>query len=233
VNFEELLTNYNFTKLKFNRNHYFRGTIKIHIMKYFLFLFSLSSSFAFGQLTQKSFRVEANGMFGTYGNSAYYGGSLGARWLVSERIGLRYNFDVLQLNNNTRHVHTPMGLVGGPILLASGIARTIDGDSTTRGGFGIVSGILLLILPEGLSYHLPIGSHLEISPYANVLGIDFIRDKNNNSSRVKYACSFGVQLTALTFSNLTVQGFVETRKAASVPWGFGAGVGLGWTFNRL
>ncbi len=202
-------------------------------MKYtFIIACLLAYSTTWGQLTQKSFRVEASGMFGTYGNSAYYGGSIGARWLISDRVGLRYNFDVLQLNNQTRHVHTPMGLVGGPILMATGFSRAFDGDSTTRGTFGIVSGLLLLILPEGLSYHQAIGSHFEVSPYANVLGIDFIRNTANNTSKVKYACSFGVQLTALTFSNLTVHGFVETRKAASVPWGFGGGIGLGWVVNR-
>lgn len=201
-------------------------------MKHVVFLILLSSGAVFGQLTQKSFRVEASAMFGAYGNAAYYGGSLGARWLVSDRVGLRYNFDVLQLNNQTRHIHTPMGLIGGPILLASGIGRSIDGDSTTRGGFGIISGLLLLALPEGFSYHLPIGNRLEISPYANLLGIDFIRNRATNSSRVKYACSFGIQMTALTFSSVTIQGFIETRKTASVPWGFGGGIGLGWVVNR-
>jgi hypothetical protein len=201
-------------------------------MKYILFLVFLSSGTIFGQLTQKSFRVEANGMFGTYGSASYYGGSLGARWLVSDRIGLRYNFDVLQLNNQTRHIHTPMGLIGSPLLIGAGIGRTIDGDSTTRGGFGIITGLLLLALPEGFSYHVPIGNRLEISPYANLLGIDFIRNKATNSNRVKYACSFGLQMTALTFSSLTIQGFIETRKTASVPWGFGGGIGLGWIVNR-
>jgi hypothetical protein len=201
-------------------------------MKQLLILLFLSSGTIFGQLTQKSFRVEANGMFGAYGSASYYGGSIGARWLVSDRIGLRYNFDVLQLNNQTRHIHTPMGLIGGPLLIGAGIGRTIDGDSTTRGGFGIITGLLLLALPEGFSYHVPIGNRLEISPYANLLGIDFIRNKATNSNRVKYACSFGLQMTALTFSSLTIQGFIETRKTASVPWGFGGGIGLGWIVNR-
>jgi len=202
-------------------------------MKYiFIIACLLGYLTTWGQLTEKSFRVETSGMFGAYGNSAYYGGSIGARWLVTERVGLRYNFDVLQLNNQTRHVHTPMGLVGGPILMAAGFARSFDGDSTTRGTFGIVSGLLLLILPEGFSYHQPIGNHFELSPYANLLGIDFIRNTAHNSNKVKYACSFGVQVTALTFSNLTIHGFVETRKAASVPWGFGGGIGLGWIVSR-
>lgn len=197
-----------------------------------IILLFLGCTSAWGQLTQKSFRVEASGMFGTYGNSSYYGGSVSACWLISDRVGLRYNFDVLQLNNQTRHVHTPMGLVGGPLLMAGGFSRAFDGDSTTRGTFGIVSGLLLLILPEGLSYHQAIGSHFEVSPYANLLGIDFIRNTSDKTSRVKYACSFGVQLTALTFSNLTVHGFVETRKTASVPWGFGGGIGIGWVVSR-
>lgn len=186
---------------------------------------------SFAQLTQKSFRIEGNGLFGTYGSSGYTGGQLGARWLVSDRIGLRYNFDLLYRGNSHSHVHTPMGLVGGPILIALGLNRSLDSDSTTSGGWSILSGILLLALPEGISFHQALGDRFEVSPYANILGIDFIRNRETGDSNVKYACSFGGQITAHLFSNLTAQAFVETRKTAGVPWGLGAGVGLGWVIG--
>ena len=186
---------------------------------------------SFSQLTQKSFRIEGNGIFGTYGSNGYAGGQLGARWLVGDRVGLRYNFDLLYRGNTHRHVHTPMGLVGGPILIALGLNRSLDSDSTTGGGWSILSGILLLALPEGISFHQALGDRFEVSPYANILGIDFIRNRDTGDSNVKYACSFGGQITARLFSNLTAQAFVETRKAAGVPWGLGAGFGLGWVFG--
>lgn len=200
--------------------------------KIYLLLILVVSVSIRAQFTQKSFRLEANGVFGTFGKSPYSGGQIGARWLVSDRIGLRYNFDVLYRSKNHRHIHTPMGLVGGPILIAVGIGNALDKDSTSSsGGLGILSGILLLALPEGISFHQALGDRFEVSPYANLLGIDFIRNRTSGNNSVKYAFSLGSQISVLLFSKLTAQAFVETRKVAGVPWGFGAGVGLGWAMG--
>jgi hypothetical protein len=200
--------------------------------RFYLILSFFGTLVVNAQLTQKSFRLEANGIFGTFGNSSYTGGQLGARWLISDRIGLRYNFDLLYRGNNHQHIHTPMGLVGGPILIAAGIGNALDKDSTSSsGGLGILTGILLLALPEGISFHQALGDRFEVSPYANLLGIDFIRNRTTGDNRVKYAFSLGTQVSVHLFSKLTAQAFVETRKVAGVPWGFGAGIGLGWAMG--
>jgi hypothetical protein len=92
----------------------------------------------------------------------------------------------------------------------------------------MLAGILVFLLPDGVSYHFPIGYKGDVSPYANFLGFDWVRNKSIGYSEFKYACSFGVRGTYLLTDRLTAIGFVETRKCAPTGWGIGGGVGLGY-----
>jgi hypothetical protein len=51
-------------------------------------------------------------------------------------------------------------------------------------------------------------------------------------SEWKYACSFGVKGTYWHHSNWMIQGFIETRKAASTGWGIGAGAGISYSLGK-
>jgi hypothetical protein len=90
---------------------------------------------------------------------------------------------------------------------------------------------LITVLPDGVSYHIPFGYNGDIAPYANVLGIDYIWNKNVGYSQWKYSCSFGVKGTYWHQSNWMLQGFLETRKVASTGWGFGAGLGAAYSIG--
>jgi opacity protein-like surface antigen len=186
---------------------------------------------AHAQLADKEFNVYGRYSFGSYDTTSYNNFGLTGEWLVHRKVGLLYNFDLTYRSDNYRHLHAPMGLIGGPILFVAGLANLVDGDTTSTAGLSLV-GIVMLVLPDGVSYHQPIGYRWDVSPYANLLGIDFIKDQTYGNRLLKYACSFGVRGTYVLKDQFTFSPYIETRKTASVPWGFGAGIGVGILFGE-
>jgi len=124
-----------------------------------------------------------------------------------------------------------MGVVGGPILIADGFANLFSVNSTNSSGFGIVVGIFLLALPDGVTFHIPLAYKWDLGVNANVLGIDFVKDRYSSSSWIKYACSFGAKGTYSIKDYMTASIFIETRKTAGYEWGIGGGAGLGFCFG--
>ena len=202
-------------------------------MKYLtilLLLFTLN--FAHSQLSEKSFYIEGRYLTGNIDTTIYNGGSLGVEYRFNRYIGINYSFDLLYKNNQFRHIHAPMGLIGGPILIIAGFLNGLSVNSTNSSGFGIGAGILLLALPDGVNFHIPIGYKWDLSVNVNVLGIDFVKDRNSNASWIKYACSFGTKGIYSINENFTASIFLETRKTAGYKWGIGGGAGLGVSFGN-
>jgi hypothetical protein len=193
-------------------------------------LLSLLSLQASAQLSEKSVHVYGKYSLGKVDSATYHSFGITTEIFVHKYIGINYNFDFTNRNDNIRHFHTSMGLLGGPILIGVGLTKMVDGDSTTHGGLAIV-GLLLLALPDGVSFHLPVSYNMDVSAYANVIGLDFIKNRKTSEKWIKYACSFGVKTTYTVRDHLTLTGFVETRQAAKFGWSFGGGVGIGYVFD--
>jgi hypothetical protein len=177
---------------------------------------------------------------GIIDTSRYFNGGLSAEYMLFKRIGLNYNLEFQKRTDHFNHIHASVGSLAGPPLilfgLISGLANStndsIDSDSVFEFGYlGTLLGLLITVLPDGVSYHFPIGYKWDVSPYANVLGVDWIWNRDIGYSEFKYSCSFGVKGTYLLNDRMTVLGFIETRKAAPTGWGIGAGIGLGYLFK--
>lgn len=201
--------------------------------------FSLSNLNA--QLVTKSGYIGLKSSYGIIDTSTYFNVGLTGEYFLKSRIGLIYNLEYQKRNNGFKHVHGSIGSLGGPPLilfgLLSGISdSSIDGNSSGSvfglGYLGVLLGVLITVLPDGVSYHIPVNYNGDISPYANVLGFDYIWNKNMAYSEWKYACSFGVKGTYWHHSNWMIQGFIETRKAASTGWGIGAGAGISYSLGK-
>lgn len=201
-------------------------------MKHFLLFFSIACCFSVkGQLSTRQFNLYGKYSYGFNSSATYHTYSLTGELIVHNHFGLNYNFDFIDRSDDFRQLHTPMGIVGGPMVIAAGLGNIFDGDSTTSGGLALV-GIVLFFLPEGVSFHQNIGYRWDISPYANVLGIDFIKNRSTDETWLKYACSFGVRGTYVLRDFVTFSPFIETRKTASVPWGFNGGLAIGVLFGE-
>jgi hypothetical protein len=192
-------------------------------------LFTLSSQAQFmHDDTHFSFKYS----YGTIGPARYNCYSLNAELFLTNGISANYNFDLTYRSDNVRHLHVPLGLIGGPPLIILGL---LSSNSANSGPFGLgkggaLLGLVLLILPDGIGFHIPIRDKLDISPYANFLGLDFIRNRTTGDHDIKYAASFGSKLTFLTKNQVTLSVFAEARKPARIPWFYGIGFGVGYYF---
>lgn len=204
-------------------------------MVFFLCIICYSS---FSQLTSYKWHTFVKFSGGKIDTATYLNGGLSAEYILFKNVGLNYNLEFQHRSDLYNHLHGSIGSLGGPVIFAlgaaAGFSNALDNDSTNNNGIGAIgmlAGILVFILPDGVSYHFPIGYKGDVSPYANILGFDWVRNKSIGYSEFKYACSFGIRGTYLLSDRLTAIGFIETRKCAPTGWGIGGGVGLGYLFK--
>ena len=200
--------------------------------KFALLTFCFIYSLGFSQLTANRFNVNTKFSIGIIDSAFYYNPALSAEIIIQDRFGLNYNLDLVRRNDLINQTRVPMGLVGGPIVMVLGLANLTDGDTTNGNGFGILLGVLMLALPDGVSFHQPLGYRGDLSPYVNALGIDFVRNKNMDERLIKYSCSFGLKGSFLVKDHFVLSAFLEGRKTAGIPLGFGGGVGVGYAFKK-
>jgi hypothetical protein len=205
-----------------------------------LFSFLLISFVSKAQLTQKNGYIGIKTSYGFVDTSFYTNYGLTGEYILQNRFGLVYNLEYQKRTDNYKHIHASVGSLAGPPLiligLISGLANSANDGTSSGSVFGLgylgtLIGLLITVLPDGVSYHIPFGYNGDIAPYANVLGIDYIWNKNVGYSQWKYSCSFGVKGTYWHQSNWMLQGFLETRKVASTGWAFGAGLGAAYSIG--
>jgi|GEM_PF-1114923 len=203
---------------------------------FLLFLLLTLSVNVHAQLTSNKVHLFAKYSYGKVDSSAFHNYSVSGEYLINRYIGLNYNFDLMFRKDQLRQFHSSIGALAGPPLIAIGVFSAIASSASTSnsefnlGILGGVLGLIILAAPDGVSFHIPLSYKWDLSPYANVLGVDFIRNRNTNDYYFKYAMSFGVKTTFLTYSNVTLNAFTETRKVAGMGWSIGGGFGIGYAF---
>lgn len=99
-----------------------------------------------------------------------YGG-LELEFMVRDRIGIHYS---LLLGKN--YFHMPLGPVAG---VFTGIAVGLfayKSDSTKTGvGLGVIVGLLTAIIPEGISYTIPLSKRSYLAPYISPLQFEYLK----------------------------------------------------------
>ena len=154
--------------------------------------------------------------------------SISAEYLVKPYLGLNYNFDFMHRNDNIFQFHSPVGPIAAPIVFISQLSIFNFGNNLGT-QLGVV--LLALIIPDGVSFHIPFRYNYDFSPYANIIGFDFVKNKTTNQSNFRYAASFGFKASYCFSNNFTLMAFTETRKVSTMGWSLGAGVGIGYSFN--
>lgn len=191
-------------------------------------------------MTQKKGYIGFKTSYGFVDTSFYNNYGITCEYIFRNKIGLVYNLEYQRRTDNYKHIHASVGSLAGPPLmligLLSGIANSYDASSTGSvfglGYLGAFVGLLITVLPDGVTYHIPFGFNGDIAPYANVLGIDYVWNNSLGYSQWKYSCSFGVKGTYWHHSNWMMQGFLETRKVANTGWGYGAGLGVAYSLGN-
>ncbi len=200
-------------------------------------LLLLFTTTANAQFTSNRWHVLGKYSYGTIDKAQYNNFSLGAEFMPTDRIGLNYNFEFLFRNDDYFHFHSSIGALAGPPLIIIGAIATLsdnddwNDDAFNLGPLGVLLGIAVLIAPDGISYHIPVSYKWDLAPYANVLGVDVVRNRDIGKTYFKYAMSYGAKATYMLNDHATLNFFVETRKVAGFNWGFGGGFGFGYAFS--
>jgi len=200
-----------------------------------ILLFSISTMSASAQFHEQSGHIWAKSSFGQIDSANYQLYGVSAEWLIHRNIGLNYNLEFIHRNDKIWQLHSSAGSIVGPPLILFGLISAAgngndDGDFSL-GGLGALLGVILLVAPDGVSGHIPVGYHWDISPYANVLGVDYMKNNNTDLHYLRYAMSYGVKTTYWNSNGFTLNVFTETRKVAGMGWGFGGGFGMGYAFG--
>lgn len=209
--------------------------MKIIFTLTFLFILGIN----FSQLSECNHSFHFKMSLGKVDSASYQNFSIGGEWMIKKRFGLNYNFDFVHRNDQIYQLHSSAGLIAGPPLIGLGIISSIgktvssgNGDADL-GALGVIGGILLLILPEGVSYHIPYRYNWDFAPYLNVLGVDFMKNNkpNVNKGYLRYAATAGLKVSYWNPKNYTFFSFIETRKTAGMGFAYGGGFGIGITFE--
>lgn len=141
---------------------------------------------------------------------------------VSKTVNLRYSLGFGVNQNNKLYLHSPLTLPLGTILFLSGL-----GDNTS-----LIStlGIILIVIPEGVSFDIPVSDDLEISPFIDVNSGEFFLDPNNDFD---FALSgdAGVSVQYNITDNFYGCSYIAAGLMQSKGISIGGGIGLGFRFN--
>ena len=91
--------------------------------------------------------------------------------MATDHIGLHWSF----LGGN-RYIHANAGPIIG-VTIGSFIAATDDQNNNNIGA-GILFGILISAIPEGINYEIDLTINSSIAPYISPLQMDYIRNKD-------------------------------------------------------
>ncbi len=149
--------------------------------------------------------------------------------IFPNRIGIHYSFLF-----GKDYFHMPLAPVGG---LFTGIAAGLffsSSDSTKTGlGTGIIVGLLTAIIPEGISYNIPISHKLQIAPYISPLQFEVIR--RNNNSKGYAGGAIGIKLHQYLISEkMRLSPYVEMKihYSKTPNPGFSAGLNVAVSLNK-
>lgn len=113
---------------------------------------------------------------------------------------------------------------------------TADPDKVARcdrAGARLIGGLLLTFLPEGVNFHIPVvPDYVRLTPYVNLAGLDFIRDRELDETGLVWAYGGGARLVFSDPDNtINVSGYAEARGNNWTPLRGYYGLKLGFRMN--
>jgi hypothetical protein len=182
-------------------------------------IFFLCLFYVTGSVKSQGFLLASDASIGTIERNRYYNFSLNGEYFPSQRFSILYNLDYQMRASGEQSVHVWAGL---PLMFFALIDPTLA---------------VVAFIPDGMSYHIPLNRRLDVAPYANGLGFDYVWNNRLGYSDLQYATSFGLKFSRWTNSNWLFQGFFETKKNYSIAndmwteWSFEGGLGVAYNFG--
>jgi hypothetical protein len=107
----------------------------------------------------------------------YYGGiELDA--MVGDRLGIHYS-----LLLGEKYFHMPLAPIGG-VFAGLAVGKAAADSTKTFGGLGagLLIGLITSIIPEGVSYNIPVNNTLTLAPYISPLQFEYLKTTEGQDS---------------------------------------------------
>jgi len=138
---------------------------------------------------------------------------------VGEHLNIHYSLGFGVRGNNKFYMHMP-GLA--PVGMLAFLAGLGNG-----GEFWRFVGIVLFILPEGISYDIPLNDKWEMSPFININSAETYAYGVNNNFRYKFSADGGIATRYYFNDKIFGQFYTSAKIIESKGWGASAGLGIG------
>lgn len=117
-------------------------------------------------------------------------------YFISERISLDYSL-ASNFSSDNLFIHAPLGLVGGLGLLSESLKSYYNTYDYLI--------LLLILVPEGVNFYIPMNEKINLVPYIHPLGFDIVSEDNSVTSSV------GMKLEFAPIANISLNPFAGIK----------------------
>lgn len=138
---------------------------------------------------------------------------------VSEHFNIHYSLGFGVRGNSKFYMHLPASAPLGMLAFIAGI-----GDYSN---FLSYLGIILIILPEGVSYDIPLNDNWELTPFININSAECFTSGVNNDFNYLLSADGGVAARYYFSDKFFGQVYSSAKIIESKAWGVSGGFGFG------
>lgn len=105
-------------------------------------------------------------------------------------VGIQYSF-----LGGENYFHMPLappfGFIAG---LAAANSGSVTDSTTNKFGLGVLVGVLTAIIPESVSYNIPLSDNFSLCPYISPLQLEFLKNEGDESGNWAAGLGIGTRL---------------------------------------
>lgn len=141
---------------------------------------------------------------------------------VSDHFNLRYSLGFGMRSNGKFYMHSPVTAPVGLVLFVSGLGS--DGDFVT------LLGILMLLVPEGVSFDISLSDQIELSPFIDLNSCEYFVRNDNNELDFLFSGDVGLSAQWYLGDSFYLTAHSSAMLLETRGLGFSGGMGAGFSF---
>ncbi|HPS84049.1 MAG TPA: hypothetical protein PLA88_07020 [Bacteroidales bacterium] len=143
---------------------------------------------------------------------------------ADEHWTVRYEFGYGWQNNGLPYYHLPATISAG----VKEIQKCISGDSK----LGFLSGFIMILLPEGISYNIRMKDKIEMTPFIDINSREYFAMNQTDTLRNRLSGDLGILCRYSLNPHLYVSAYGSMTFLESEGLGASGGIGIGWKLFR-
>lgn len=142
---------------------------------------------------------------------------------LNDHWNLRYDLGFGIRGNRKFYMHTPVTLPVGGLLFVIGLSG--------GGSFINTLGILMMIVPEGISYDISLTDNMEVSPFIDLNSCEYFLTPEYNDLQFLLSGDAGFAVRMHVSDRFCMSAYSSLTMLESKGLGFSGGLGIGYKFD--